>query len=78
MKNTVLILSTVLAFSSVQGMAETMVVDTDGNGAYSMEELAVSYPDLTAEAFAAIDTDASGEVSVEELAAAVEAGTLAN
>ena len=78
MKNTVLILSTVLAFSSVQAMAETMVVDTDGNGAYSMEELAVSYPDLTAEAFAAIDTEASGEVSVEELAAAVEAGTLAN
>ena len=78
MKNTVLILGTVLAFSSVQAMVEAMVVHSDGNGAYSMEELAVSYPDLTAEAFAAIDTDASGEVSVEELAAAVEAGTLAN
>ena len=53
-----------------------MVADTDGNGSYSMEELLVSFPDLTAEAFAAADTDANGALSGEELKAAQAAGTI--
>lgn len=55
-------------------MAETMVQDTDENGAYSMEELTVAYPELTEEIFGQIDVDQSGEVSPEELTAAVDAG----
>lgn len=52
------------------------VTDTDGNGTYSMEELATAVPDLTAEAFAAADTNADGAVDPAELVAAIEAGTI--
>jgi len=58
-------------------LAQTMVEDTDGSGGYSMEELAVAYPDLSAEGFAEIDIDGSGEVSADELTAAIEAGVIA-
>lgn len=77
MKKSVLVLSTVLAFSGVQAFAETVVTDTDGNGSFSTEELVAAYADLTEETFKAVDTDANGEVSAEELAAAKAAGTLA-
>ncbi len=77
MKKSVLILSTVLAFSGVQTFAETVVADTDGNGSFSMDEMVAAYADLTEEAFKAVDTDANGEVSAEELAAAKAAGTIA-
>jgi len=76
MKNTVLALSAILAFSAVSAQAETVVADADGNGTFSMEELMVSFPDLTAEAFAAVDANADGAVDADELKAAVEAGLL--
>lgn len=75
MKTPVLFLAA-LAVTAVQAGAAT-VADTDGNGAYSMEEMIVTYPDLTEDAFAGIDTDESGEVSEDELVAAVENGMLA-
>lgn len=78
MKTPVLFLAAAMAVSAVQTSAATMVEDADGNGTYSMEEMAVSYPDLTAEDFAEIDTDASGEIDTEELALAVESGRLGN
>lgn len=56
--------------------AQAEVADTDGNGVYSMEEIAVSYPDLTEELFAEIDVNGDGAVDTEELAAAMEAGLL--
>lgn len=77
MNKMVLTLAAAAAFFAVQAQAETMVEDTDGNGAYSMEELSAAYEGLTEEQFATIDADANGEVSAEELAAAVEAGVIA-
>lgn len=78
MKTPVLFLAAALAVSAVQTSAATMVEDADGNGTYSMDEMAVSYPDLTAEDFAEIDSDGSGEVDTQELALAIESGMLAN
>lgn len=43
-------------------------VDTDANGAVSMEELKVAMPDVTEDAFKAADKDASGDLNAEELA----------
>ncbi|GAA6150177.1 EF-hand domain-containing protein [Pseudooceanicola nitratireducens] len=65
-----------IALLATPALAETMVEDTDGNGTFSMEEVAVAYPELTEELFSQIDTDASGDVSQDELTAAVEAGVL--
>ena len=52
------------------------VADADGNGTYSLEELMVSYPELTAEVFTTIDSNADGAVDATELKAAQDAGTL--
>lgn len=70
MKKFALALAAVSAFSAVSANAEVMVADTDGNGAFSMEELLVSFPGLTEEAFKAADLDADGAVSADELTAA--------
>ena len=66
----------VSAFATVAAQAETMVADTDGNGLFSMEELIVAFPDLTAEVFTAADADADGSLSADELKAAQTAGTI--
>ncbi|WGW03267.1 EF-hand domain-containing protein [Tropicibacter oceani] len=75
-KNVFALFAALIAAGSI-AHAETMVEDTDGNGTYSIEELMVAYPAMTAEDFAAVDTDADGAVSPEELSAAVEAGVVA-
>lgn len=54
----------------------TSVPDVNGDGAWSMEEVAAAVPDLTAETFAAIDTDANGSLNADELAVAITAGTI--
>lgn len=64
-----------LTLLTTQAFAQD-VADTDGDGSYSLEELQVVYPDLTAEAFAVLDIDMNGVLSAEELAAAQDAGTL--
>ena len=51
-------------------------VDTDGDSLVSFDEMAVKYPDLTEETFAAVDTGGDGFVDETELAAALEAGTI--
>lgn len=76
MKTKVLFLAAILATAAVQTSAATLVEDTDGNGTFSMDEMKVTYPDLTAELFAEIDTDASGEASEEELLVAMENGLI--
>ena len=53
-----------------------VITDTDGNGTYSLEELQVTYTDLTAEAFAALDLNADGALDAEELATAQADGKL--
>ncbi len=54
------------------------VEDTDGSGTYSMEELMVAYPSLTAEVYAVVDANGDGTVDADELAAAQASGVLAN
>ncbi|WP_111735086.1 EF-hand domain-containing protein [Roseovarius amoyensis] len=76
MKTHVLFLAAAMAVTAVQASAAA-VEDTDGNGAYSMDELMAAYPDMTEETFATADADGSGEVSEDELAAAVDMGILA-
>lgn len=75
MKNA-LFVAAALAVCAVTANAAT-VEDADGNGTYSMEEIAAAYPGVTEDAFAEMDTDQSGDISEDELAAAVDAGALA-
>jgi hypothetical protein len=51
-------------------------VDTDGDSLISFTEMAVLYPDLTEEAFAAVDTSGDSLVDEAELTAALEAGLI--
>lgn len=68
-----------VSLAGLPALAQTTpeVVDADGNGVWSMEELQVTYPDLTEEVFAAVDTNADGQVDQAEYDAAVEAKLLA-
>lgn len=67
-----------LALTSLQALAEDAlpVQDADGNGVFSLEEMQVVMPDLTAETYAAVDTNADGGIDATELAAALTAGTI--
>lgn len=69
-----LALATVTLGLSPLGASALEVIDVDGDGTYSYEEILAVYPDLNAETFAAADTDTDGLISAEELAAANEAG----
>lgn len=68
----------VIAFAALGFAGAAVAQDVDGDGNYSMEELAAAYPDLTAEVYAIVDANGDGTVDADELAAAQEAGTLAN
>jgi EF hand len=59
-----------------QDAAAPVITDTDGNGTYSLEELQVTYVDLTAEGFAALDLNADGALDADELATAQAEGKL--
>ena len=71
-------LAAAMALGGMQAMADDAlpVQDTDGNGIFSLEEMQVAVPDMTAEAYAAVDTNADGGVDAIELAAAITAGTV--
>ena len=75
MKIRVLLLGAAALVAS-QAVASTDLVDTDGNGSYSMEEMVAAYPDLSAEQFAEIDADGNGEIDETELTEAVESGLI--
>lgn len=77
MKTTLLALAATLAVTAGMATAMVEIEDADGNGSYSMDEMMVSYPDLTESDFAELDADASGELTDDELLAAVEKGILA-
>jgi hypothetical protein len=64
--------------AALPALAQDMptIEDTDGNGTWSLEELQVAYPDLTAEVFTTIDANADGAVDQAELAAALADGAL--
>lgn len=76
MKNVVLALGVVSALVAAQANAETMIADADGNGTYSLEEVTVAVPDMTAETFAEADVNGDGQLDAEELSAAKEAGLI--
>lgn len=69
-----IILATLLGLGATAAMAE--VEDTNGDGVYSMDEVKVTYPDLTEEVFTTLDANADGALDAEELAAGVSAGLL--
>ena len=70
-------IATVIAvIAGTAAIAQNMVEDSDGDGAFSMEEMQAAYPDLTSDVFAAVDVNADGVVDTDELAAAQEAGIL--
>lgn len=64
----------VLALSATSVLAAP--TDSDGNGSYSMEEMAEAYPDLTEEEFADMDANEDGEIDEVELADAIDAGMI--
>lgn len=76
MKNAIVTLGTVVALTAGLAHAQVAVEDTDGNGSYSMEELMVTYLDLTEDVFAEVDADGDGAVSADELTAAQDAQIL--
>lgn len=72
------IATVVAVVAATAAFAQSSVEDSDGDGAYSMEEVMVVYPDLTEDVYALLDTDGDGTVDAEEVAAAEEAGVLSN
>lgn len=52
-------------------------IDTDGDGAYSLEELQTALPEVTEEVFVAMDANENGTVDVDEFAVAKGAGLIA-
>ncbi len=77
MNRLVLVTATILAFGAAAAQAQTVVADANGDGVYSIEELQVAYPDLTADVFAEMDVDGSGQIDADELQAAREQGLIA-
>ncbi|PHQ71982.1 MAG: hypothetical protein COB93_01660 [Sneathiella sp.] len=69
MKKLLITAASIAVLSAAPVLAATpdfAVIDTDGNGAVSFEELIVVMPDTSKEQFAAADIDKSGELSKEE------------
>lgn len=71
-----LILAALLGLGATAAAAETAVEDANGDGVYSMEELVVTYPNLSEDVFTIMDGNGDGAIDAEELAAAEEAGVL--
>ncbi len=74
MKRTTILIAALLGLGVTAAMAE--VEDANGDGVFSMDEVKVTYPDLTEEVFTTLDTNADGALDAEELAAGVSAGLL--
>jgi hypothetical protein len=64
------------AASMAVSAAQAAVVDADGDGSYSFDEMQAAYAELSEDVFAQIDSDGNGTVSPDELAAAIEAGLI--
>jgi hypothetical protein len=78
MNRTTIALAAGLALGGMQAVAQEAlpVQDANGDGVFSLEEIQVAAPDLTAEGYAAADTNADGGVDSVELTAAIAAGTI--
>ena len=73
-KRWMIMFAALFGLGAAAAMAEVM--DDDGNGTFSMEEMQAAYPDLTEETFAEIDSNADGAIDAVELAAAEASGLL--
>lgn len=73
MNRMILLTAVTLGLVGAQAMAQDLpeIVDADGNGLWSLEELQTVYPTLTEETFLTIDANADGGVDVAELTAAM-------
>lgn len=73
---TILTTLSALTLIAAPALAQDTLIDTDGDGMVSWDELQAALPDATEEAFTAADVDADGMLTAEELLAAQDAGTL--
>ncbi|GAB4267038.1 MAG: hypothetical protein Kow0013_16580 [Pararhodobacter sp.] len=76
MKKLLLTLGVISTVAAAQADAKTVLTDANEDGMFSYEELLVSFPDLTADAFGAADTNGDGQLDADELKAAQAAGTI--
>ncbi len=80
MKRISILLTTVLGLGAIPAFAQDAaapeIADTDGNGTWSMDELVVAYPDMTADTFTTLDVNVDGAVDQAELAAGIADGTV--
>lgn len=76
MKSMWKVLAMVFAMVPALATADISIQDTDGDGAYSVEEVTTAYPDVTEDMFAEMDTNEDGALDPEEWAAAIAAGMI--
>lgn len=69
------LLSAALAVPSF-ALANTMEIDTNGDGLLSVAELQTVYPEITGEQFSVMDLNADGGLDAAEVQGAGEAGML--
>lgn len=74
MKSLIFCSASILALAAVPAIAE--VIDANGNGTYSLEEVVTAYPGVTVAGFKSWDKDESGELSTDELGAVYASGVL--
>lgn len=74
MKTTVMMILPVLL--ATPALAETPLVDADGNGTYSYMEITAAHPQVSSDDFAQMDANGDAEIDADELAAAKDAGLL--
>ena len=75
MKLKLLILAILLGLGGTAATAAELV-DADGDGVFSMDEVKAVYPDVTEELFVQLDVNGDGALDAEEVAAAETAGLL--
>jgi hypothetical protein len=65
-----------VAGAALAGDAKFTAADTNGDGALTLDEVAIAMPEATPDAFATADLDQSGTLTEDEFVAAVNGGVL--
>ncbi len=76
MKNTVLTLVATLGLALPTSLYAASLIDANGDGRLTIEEVKAAYPEITTETFTAMDVNADGALDTDEIAAAQEAGMM--
>jgi len=71
-----LVTGALTGFAAMAADSTFVAVDTNGDGALTMEEVSIAMPQATNEAFAAADIDQNGTLSEDEFVAALNDGVL--